>query len=249
MSINSILKNCLLSSEYLLCKKNRNSKILFYHDVNDDSSHAGYTDMSTSMSLFKAHLEVIKSEGFSIVSKIDSPEKQVSIVFDDGWEGVYEQRDFFLSNNISPTICVAPGLLNKSGYLSEKEVTELHGLGFGFACHSWLHQSLTLYNNNEHALRREIKDSKDYLEDLLSTEINVFCYPNGLFSKKVYELTLQYGYEEIWSVVDGDYYDEVMPKVKRRCLVQFSNPNDLKKVLLGANRVMASKHYKSTYCK
>lgn len=243
------LKNIIVYSEYLTHVNNNNSKILFYHDVNDDRIHPAYTNMSTSLDLFLSQIELVQKKGFEITPTITKPDGQVLLAFDDGWRGIYENKEFFLLNNIYPTICVAPGLLNHPGYLTDQHVKELYSLGFRFASHSWSHQSLTLFNGNEDSLKKEIYDSKMYIEDLLSSEVGIFCYPNGLFSKAVYESTLKYGYDEAWSVVDGDYYDEVMPAVKRRCLVQFANLKELELTLNGANRFFAMKHFKSTYIK
>ena len=247
MGISQKIKDILITTEYLTHAHSKMSKILFYHDINDDSCHPAYTDMSTPLSLFLEHIRVIRQNGFDITPHITTSEGQILIVFDDGWKGIYEYRDKLLANDIKPVICIAPGLLNHPGYLSDTNVKDLFSLGFRFVSHSWTHQSLTLFNGNKDSLRKEIKDSKSYIEDLLASEIDTFCYPNGLFSKAVYHATLEYGYKEAWSVVDGDYYNEVMPSVKRRCLVQFSTPDELKKVLLGTNRLLGKKHYKSTF--
>lgn len=249
MSIINVVKNSLVAVEYLTHTRDMGSKILFYHDINDDSKHSAFTDMSTPLDLFVNHINLIRNEGFSITARITEPERQVMIVFDDGWKGIYENKETLLEAKLLPTICIAPGLLNHPGYLSDVQVKELYALGFGFVSHSWSHQSLTMFNGNKDSLQREMGDAKKFIEDLLSTEVSVLCFPNGLFSKAVYEATLNNGYKEAWSVIDGDYYNEVMPAVKRRCLVQFASQRELEMVLNGANRMLARKHYKSTYMK
>lgn len=249
MGINQIIKGVLVSTEYATHARTKGSKILFYHDINDDLRHPAYTDMSTPLDQFLSHITFIRQNGFEIVPRISNSSGQILISFDDGWKGVYEYKDTLLANNVFPVVCIAPGLLNHPGYLSDSQVKELHSLGFGFVSHSWSHQSLTLFNGNKDSLRKEILDSKSYIEDLLSAEVDTLCYPNGLFSEDVYQATLSHGYKDAWSVVDGDYYEEVMPHVKKRCLVQFSSLSELKKTLHGANRIMGRKHFNSTYRK
>lgn len=247
MSILHKIKGSILNIEYATHRKSYGSKILYYHDINDFSLHDAYTNMATSLEMFKKHLVVIKECGFEIVDKITEPEGQVLIGLDDGWAGIYEIKDFLLENQIHPTISIAPGLLDLDGYLSKEQVKVLHSLGFTIAVHSWTHQSLNLYNNNEKELKRELSDCRDSLEQLLSTKLDIFCYPQGVFSSYIYKKTLENGYNEIWSVVDGDYNDEVLPKVKKRCLVQFSSPEELKWILYGANRIIGAKHLRSSF--
>ena len=46
---------------------NKRSKVIFYHDLHDKKK---YTSMSTSIRLFRKHIDVILSNGYEIVPKI-----------------------------------------------------------------------------------------------------------------------------------------------------------------------------------
>ncbi len=242
-----ILRNTILGCEFHLNRKKKASKIVYYHDINDDRLHKAYARDATSLALFKKHLEVIANSGFTIVTRITQPEGQVSIGLDDGWAGILDVKDFLYENNVFPTISIAPGLLNLEGYLTNDDVKTLRKEGCRIISHTWTHQSITLYNNHEKALRRELGDSKQYLEDLLSEEIDTMCYPQGRFSKSTYEKTIDYGYKEIWTCMDGNFYDEVFPLAKRRNLAQHIGEQELKWVLLGPNNIKAKRHYKMLY--
>lgn len=246
MSITKFLKDVVLDAEYLISNNKKNSKIVFYHDVHGEKENA-YTRDSTSIEMFQRHIEIIKNCGFQIVDKITEKENQVLISFDDGWAGIYQQKDFFINNQIFPTISIAPGLLNLDGYLTDNNVKELYNLGFKFNCHTWTHQNITLYNNNDCAMIRELLDSKHYIEDLLSTSIDTICFPQGRFSKKTYEKSLDFGYKEMWSCIDGDYWDDIFPCVKRRNLAQSINEKEIKRTLLGTNKIQSLRHQRQHY--
>jgi hypothetical protein len=70
------IKSKVYSIALLLGKikyNNRSSKVLYYHDVHEDGS-IPETDMSTPMSLFKRHIEIIRSNGYDIVDVITEPD-------------------------------------------------------------------------------------------------------------------------------------------------------------------------------
>jgi peptidoglycan/xylan/chitin deacetylase (PgdA/CDA1 family) len=43
--------------------------------------------------------------------------------------------------------------------------------------------------------RRELKDSKDYLENLLGKKIEIICYPFGLYNDQVKQIAKEVGYK------------------------------------------------------
>lgn len=62
--------------------QNRSSRVIYYHDIHGCVS---YTDMSTSLDLFKRHVEVIRKAGFEIVRDIKRSKGEIQIAFDDGF--------------------------------------------------------------------------------------------------------------------------------------------------------------------
>ena len=82
---------------------NRKSKILYYHDLHEDGK-TPYSDWSTPLSLFKQHIKIIEQSGYNIVTTIDQPKNQVLLCFDDGYRGVWDNKDVLLDNNIYPTV-------------------------------------------------------------------------------------------------------------------------------------------------
>lgn len=179
---------------------NRNSKVVYYHDVGKK-----YTNMGTEFDLMKRHFDIIKMSGYKIVPSIYMRKGQVMICFDDGWAGIYEYKNYFVKQGIQPTIFIAVDLIGQKGYLSVKQIKELEALGFLFECHAWSHQSLTRFSDE--ALKHEIYDSKKELERIFGRPFSAICYPQGRFSKHIYQLCLEYGYTRQFSSLSGGYYD------------------------------------------
>ena len=85
--------------------------------------------MSTTMSDFIKHIKVIKSLGYDIVRSFSGKPGEIRIAFDDGFRGIYENKSYFIDNNIPATIFVPTSLIGKEHYLNEKEIKELESEG------------------------------------------------------------------------------------------------------------------------
>ena len=67
-------------------------------------------------------------------------------------------------------------------------------------CHSYSHPILT--NLSDQSLDYELKGSKEFLENILSKEINAFSYPNGSLTEREVNRTKQY-YTCAFSTIQG----------------------------------------------
>lgn len=241
MELRSIAKNFLLFASSL--RKDKGSKILFYHDVyslNNYSALDADIRMGTHIELFKEHLNVIRQEGYEIVDEITKPIGQVAIMFDDGFRGIYEVRDFFYSNRIHPTVFLAVGYIGNRVILSPDEIIELQDNGFRFECHTWSHKPLVAVKDDE--LKKELYDSKEYLSRLLEKEVTQLCLPLGYYSSHLLDVIRGYGYNEIYSSVPGNYEEMVDGRLRARNLCQFSSPSALRMILRGGNEILRT-HY------
>lgn len=238
------IKRILLKLSELL-NRNRESKILFYHDV---YSHTQYTDMGTDIALFEKHIETIINCGFNIVPKITEKYNQVQLCFDDGFKGIYDTKDIFVKYNIKPTIFLAVNLIGNEGYLNKDEILELQDKGFIFQSHAWSHKNLTEFKETD--LEREISGSKKFLADLLGRDVDEICFPIGFFSKEVYDTCINAGYNILYSSIPGNYFDFIIfDKVKTRNLIQFYSPEIVKSVLFGALKPFKLRYIKSHFVK
>ena len=218
--------------------------MLFYHDIYKGIK---YTDMGTSLSVFKEHVDTIRSKGCRFVPWAPTRIGEVKLCFDDGFRGIWDCRDFFCSEGIRPTVFIAPGLVGKSGYLTWSEIKELCNLGFCFQSHTWSHRPLPEVGENE--LRHELLDSRLEIEERLGATVTGLCFPRGLFSRRIIDASIAAGYTELYSSIPGDLNDlsRIMPqetkaKLYTRHLVQFFSAKEVGCVIRGAMKPFA-RHY------
>lgn len=201
--------------------------------------------MGTNLDLFIEHIKVIKEEGFEIVPRITKEENQVAIMFDDGFRGVWDNRQFFFDNNIYPTIFLAVDLIGREGFLNQEEILTLQKHGFIFQCHSWNHCDLTELTREE--LKKELFESKQFLSDFLGREVNEICLPIGYFSDVLLEELRKYDYREVYSSSWGSYKDLVHGYMRPRNLCQFASPFEVKLMLHGSHDILRNRDIKMHY--
>jgi hypothetical protein len=238
INIKNIFKQVILQF-FSALKKDRKSKIIFYHDIHLEKLE--YTSMSTPITTFEKHILEIRKNGFRIVRKIDQPINQIQICFDDGFKGIYDNKDFFINESIFPTVFLAVKLIGLPGYLNENEILELQALGFNFESHAYSHENLTAFSDDN--LRFELEESKLYLERLLNKKITEICFPIGYFSNRVYLFAKQTGYKLMHSSIPGNYFQEDWNGIVNRNLVQFCNAKQVKCIIFGA-LIPFRKYYK-----
>ena len=224
-------------------KRNHHSKIIYYHDVGKK-----FTDMGTDLDLIKKHFEIVRNCGYRFVDEIMNHDDEIMVCFDDGWAGIYDSRQFFIEQDIHPTIFIAVDLIGKPGYLTLEQIREMQELGFIFEGHTWSHKDLTTFDDKD--LWHEVKDSKNKLSLLLGKEVTAICYPKGRFSDKIYEACLEAGYNKQYSSISGAYFDQFeRKKIICRMLVQFATPRNFKYILNSTSAIMKFRSIKLQYVK
>ena len=233
------LKSFIFFLVYLF-HRNCDSKVIYYHDVGRK-----YTDMGTELKLMRRHFSIVRASGYSFVPSVNQPKGQVMVCFDDGWKGIYDNKDFFIQEKVVPTIFIAVSLIGQEGYLTVEQIKELESLGFLFECHAWSHYDLSSYSEEE--LEHELKDSKEWLENTFGHPFNDICYPQGRFSDTVRSLCRRYGFSRQFSSLSGGYYDLKEKGLVCRNCAQFSSPSEFRWMLNSTsvfyrNRLM-KQHY------
>lgn len=186
---------------------NHDSKVIYYHDAGRD-----YTDMGTDLDLMDKHFALARKSGYTFVDNISERKGQLQVCFDDGWRGLYDHKDFFMEHGIRPTVFIAVSLIDKEGYMTQKQISELQDLGFHFEGHTWSHIGLTNLSDNQ--LKHELQDSKARLEELFEHPFDAICFPLGFFNERVISASQDAGYKKLYSSVNGGYYD-----LESRCLI------------------------------
>lgn len=121
----------------------------------------------------------------------------VCVFFDDGWLNQHAVALPILNTyNLKATFGIITGSLNTGTgiyrYMSKKEIEELSRYGMDIASHSETHPHLTA-NLTGAQLRKEIVDSKKYLEDI-GINIRAFIYPFYEWNQEVIRYVKEAGY-------------------------------------------------------
>ena len=243
MAINSFIRIAVIRVFSLFCFSKK-SKVIFYHDIDSDKK---YTDMSTNLELFKKHINIIRENGFEIVNEITKPLGQIEICFDDGFLGLYDNIELIKELNIPIHLFVVSSYLEKENHINTEQLILLNKLKqIKISSHTQTHKDLNLAS--ESLLRNELENSKNLLEGLLNISVDTICYPEGKFNDTLVELAKAVGYNRQYSSLPGFYFNDFLPNVKRRSLVQFAGEKEFKAIIKGGDHVLAFwykfNHYK-----
>jgi len=179
--------------------------ILTYHAVEH-----GPPPLCVDPSLFREHLEALQRAGAVMltVSEVAEalrrdqlPERGVAITFDDGFASVAEHAAPLLAERAAKATVFAvagavgamsdwpsqPSRAPRRPLLGERQLVALAHAGVEIGSHGMEHAPLGLARPE--ALRREIVDSRDVLEQLLQRPVRSFAYPyNELAGREGREL-------------------------------------------------------------
>jgi peptidoglycan/xylan/chitin deacetylase (PgdA/CDA1 family) len=192
--------------------------ILMYHSIADEDE-AGvhpYYRTATAASVFAAQMDTLHQSGFSVLSPMEainvcreheSAKKSVVITFDDGFRNFYVnafpvlKRYGFTATMYLPTAYIGETRLSFKGKecLNWAEVRELQRHGISFGSHTVTHPQL--HNCDASAIKREIADSKQTIEQKLGSAVQSFAYPyafpetDARFKERLREELRRAGYE------------------------------------------------------
>jgi peptidoglycan/xylan/chitin deacetylase (PgdA/CDA1 family) len=153
-----------------------------------------------------------------VKAEITLPEKTIAITFDDGFQDNHRYAFPALKQRgINATIFINTGFIGKKlsvdeafgaiapqrkdvfcQFLSWNEITEMSNNGIDFEPHTHTHAVLTAITESE--TEREIKLSKDIIEEKLNKTVKHFSYPNGKYNKKICDVVRKIGFESTWAV-------------------------------------------------
>lgn len=124
---------------------------------------------------------------------------RVALTFDDGFQSVFRHAfPVLLRHRLSATVFLVAQTLTPEGRpvdwvddppswrvttLRLEEVREMAEAGIRFGSHSYAHHDLTVLSEEE--CERDLRASRELLEDLLETRITLLAYPRGLHNEAV----------------------------------------------------------------
>ncbi len=191
--------------------------VLGYHDFTTGKSR---NPMEINVDHFRDQMQALKDARLPVISMADFlawrrgekdvPDPAVLITLDDGWKSVHKLAFPVLREFGYPfTLFLYKRFVNGGGRaLTTPEIREMLGHGGTVGSHSVSHplpskiRSMEKKNSEEADafLRAEMKDSRQFLEDLLAVKVSTYAYPGGYNTEREQEIGKEAGYEALFTV-------------------------------------------------
>lgn len=188
--------------------------VLMYHYIQPSAGRDKLTvDLSVQPEHFEEQMHYLAANSFTTISPqelenflqygITLPAKPIILTFDDGYRDFYTNAYPILKKyKLKATNFIPTGLVNNPSYLQTKDIKELsQDPDITLAGHTVNHVDLPMYSDEE-ALK-ELINSKNKLEEILSREVKYFAYPYGSFDGRIVALVAKAGYKLAFTTVYG----------------------------------------------
>jgi peptidoglycan-N-acetylglucosamine deacetylase len=117
----------------------------------------------------------------------------VTTSWDDGHPCDLRLVEELAERNVPATFYVPLNGEENKPVLPAKELRSFRKGGFEIGAHTFSHRILPGLEQKE--LLREVRDSKQMLEEMLGSEVHMFCYPRGHYDAEVIACVQQSGFE------------------------------------------------------
>jgi peptidoglycan/xylan/chitin deacetylase (PgdA/CDA1 family) len=194
--------------------------VLGYHDLGENLPE---TAMRIHTSKFRKQMESIRQLGIPVIpmeefiswknGDRDIPKNAIVITFDDGWKSVYTDAYPILKELGFPfTIYLYKNYIDGGGKaLTSAMIEEMKRNGATIGSHSVSHPyPVTVKSFRKKGaipydayLRKEMGESKRFLEDKFRTKVTTYAYPGGFFTEEMIPLGAEFGYTQLFTVVPG----------------------------------------------
>ena len=205
---------------------------LTFHDVvSDGHTTPGKGDAfyRIKASEFESLLSQLRKLGYQTVSSrlfrswqqgaAPLPERAVLLTFDDGYASHFETVvPLLVRHRFTGTFFIAADLVGRPGYMTWEQLRKLVFLGMEIGSHGLSHQPLTGMAGD--AMRREVAESKQLLEERLGIRVRAMSAPRGCWYREVAKATQAAGYDAVWVSTIGTNVAETNPSALRRIVVR-----------------------------
>lgn len=181
--------------------------ILYYHAVDDETF--GLEQLFVRPDEFDRQMEYVSKNytpiHFSQIPEAGRIKNPIIITFDDGYRDNYIYAYPILKKyNVKATVFLVPEYLDKPKFLTRGQVAVMKDL-ISFQSHTMNHVELD--KASENLIRKQLIDSKSYIEGLTGGKVNVLAYPVGLYNDEVVRITREY-YDYAVTSESGYYYTD-----------------------------------------
>jgi peptidoglycan/xylan/chitin deacetylase (PgdA/CDA1 family) len=197
------------------------TSIRCYHSVDAEWK----SPLAVTPSLFREHCSWLRRRR-TVVPALDLLEARqrghrtrgvVAITFDDGFADFVDgAAPALVENSLPATMFLVAGTLDEGNggavwlteptdhppaTLTEDAVLQLLDQGVSFGSHTWAHRDLR--DSTEDECLRDLRDSRERLEDLLRRPVPLLAYPYGFHSAHVRRAAERAGYRYALSLPQG----------------------------------------------
>ncbi len=116
--------------------------------------------------------------------------KKLTLTFDDGYKSILPAVEEALKRGFQVIAYIVTDYVDKDGFLTRKDLKYLLEIGCKIGSHTKSHKDLTQANEKE--LIKELKDSKEYLENNFGMEVDLFSFPYGKHNNHVINIVKKF---------------------------------------------------------
>lgn len=188
-----------------------NVPVLMYHSISDDGENDHGIKRSPffiSAYQFQTQMNYLHENNYqtlSLVKLLDLLQtnktqdnrkfnKLIVITFDDGYKNNYFHAFKVLKKyKLTATFFVVVNRIATANYLSWEELKKMANEGMEIQSHTLNHKPLETLTLSE--IERELRLSKEILEQRIAKSITVVSYPHGSYNEKIIEIAKKVGYQ------------------------------------------------------
>ena len=168
------------------------------------------------------------------------PARPVAVTIDDAYEDTPHAVAESLANDLSVTVYVTTGTLDRPGMLSTSQLRALAAMGpkVELGAHSESHPHLDALRPAD--VRQELLSSKRSLEQVLNRTVDTFAYPHGSYDESVRAAVIDAGYRSAAAVKNAISHPGDDPwAIARYTVTSDTTPEHLADVLEGRGAPLA----------
>jgi len=175
-------------------------RVLMYHSISQHTQ-SDKDVYSLSQQDFAQHVELLhelRTTENSKIVKLDSTDRSgITITFDDGYRDTLTIAAQTLAEKKLPfTVFVSSANITSgdSKYLNRQELIELSNIsGATIGSHGHAHTHLAKMSSQD--VTRDLKHSKDWLEQIVQKPVTTLSYPHGSYNSDVVRIASELGFE------------------------------------------------------
>lgn len=184
--------------------------IFMYHFILDDYGENLDAENFVKPSTLEEQLKYIVDNGYQTVfvneiEDLSNYTKPVALTFDDCFVYFYNNAFPLLKKyNQKASIYIICNYVNGPNYLTTEQIQEMVDSGLvSVQSHTLSHQKLSTLNLED--MKKELNESKSYLDSTYNINVDTICYPIGDYNEKVIEYAKE-NYKYGLAMTGGVYY-------------------------------------------